>query len=142
MGSAGADHEARTVLTETVGAATWVGIAHEVASVATVLNSLNLPVAVLLDLLTDVAHSSAEVLDSVLGLCFAGIDTPAAGEMIDDLTLLGEGVGVCHNDKILCFSLTRKPSELPESLVVRLTGYIITGLARKSSPWDDVFKVF
>jgi hypothetical protein len=24
--------------------------------------------------------------------------------MIDDLTLLGEGVGVCHNDKILCFS--------------------------------------
>jgi hypothetical protein len=96
-----ADHEARTILTEPVGAITWVSVAHEVASGATALNRLNLPIAVLLDLLTNVAHGSAEVLNSILGLCFARVDTPTTGEMIDDLTLLGESdCAVCHNDNI------------------------------------------
>lgn len=92
------DHETRTVLAEPVGATTWVSVAHEVASSAAVLDSLNLPVAVLLDLLTDVAHGRTEVLNAVLVECFTGIDAPTAREMIDDLTLLAESVAVCHND--------------------------------------------
>ena len=92
------DHETRTVLAEPVGATTWMSVAHEVASRAAVLDSLNLPVAVLLDLFTDVAHGRTEVLNAVLVECFTGIDAPTAREMIDDLTLLAESVGVCHND--------------------------------------------
>lgn len=102
-----ADHETRTVLTEPVGATTWVSVAHEVASRAAVLDSLNLPVAVLLDLLTDVAHGRTEVLNAVLVECFTGIDAPTAREMIDDLTLLAESVAVCHNDYLNLSKLLR-----------------------------------
>ena len=111
VSSAIAHHKARTVLTESVSATTWVSVAHEVTSRAAVLDSLNLPVAVLLDLLTDVAHGRTEVLNAVLVECFTGIDAPTARKMIDDLTLLGESVGVCHNDEYPLLFLTRKPSE-------------------------------
>ena len=92
------DHETRTVLAEPVGATTWMSVAHEVTSRAAVLDGLNLPVAVCLDLLANVAHGRTEVLNAVLVECFTGIDAPTAREMIDDLTLLAESVGVCHND--------------------------------------------
>jgi len=91
-------HETGTVLAEPVGATTWVSVAHEVTGLAAVLDSLNLPVTVCLDLLTDVTHRRTEILNAVLAECFTGIDAPTAREMIDDLTLLAESVGVCHND--------------------------------------------
>ena len=75
-----------------------MSVAHEVTGLAAVLDSLNLPVTVCLDLLTDVTHRRTEILNAVLAECFTGIDAPTAREMIDDLTLLAESVGVCHND--------------------------------------------
>jgi len=77
-----------------------VSVAHEVASVATVLDSLNLPIAVCLDHLTNVADGRTEVLNTVLVERLTGIDAPSTGKVIDDLTLLGKSVAVCHNNKI------------------------------------------
>ena len=123
------DHETRTVLAEPVGASSWMSVAHEVTSRAAVLDSLNLPVAVCLDLFTNVAHGRTEVLNAVLVECFTGIDAPTAREMIDDLTLLAESVAVCHND-YLNLSKLLQPLNHPTRTgcgCCRLTGYIITG---------------
>jgi hypothetical protein len=124
-----ADHETRTVLAEPVGATTWMSVAHEVTSRVAVLDGLNLPVAVCLDLLTNVTHGRTEILNAVLVECFTGIDAPTAREMIDDLTLLAESVGVCHND-YLNLSKLLQPFNHPTRTgcgCCRLTGYIITG---------------
>ena len=72
-----------------------MSITHEVTTIAV---GHDFPIAILLDLLTNVAHSSAEITNSVLGECLASADTPATGEMIDDLTLPGEGDAVRHNN--------------------------------------------
>lgn len=88
----GVDHETRTVLTETVGTRTRMSVTHEVASSAAVLDRLNLPVTERLNLLTNVAHGSAKVANSVLVESLTGINTPTASKMIDDLTLLRKSV--------------------------------------------------
>ena len=95
----GVDHETTAILAETVGAVPRVSIAHEVTSIAAILDSLNLPVAVSLDHLTNIADGRAKILNTVLVERLTGVNAPSTGEVIDDLTLLGKSV-VCHNDYI------------------------------------------
>ena len=83
---------------EPVGAGARVGVLHEVAG-ATADGGLtdDLPVTERLDLRTDVADGGSEVANAESAACLGGGKTLAAGEVVDDTTLLGESV-VHKND--------------------------------------------
>jgi len=82
-----------SVLVEPVGSVTRMGILHEVAShTSGSLFRGDLPVAVLLNLRTNVADRGAQIGDTETRTSLVGGESLAAGKVVDDTALLGEGV--------------------------------------------------
>ena len=83
---------------ETVGTVAGVGVLHEVAGATTGgLLADDLPVTERLDLRTNVADGGSEVTNAESALGLVAGESLAAGEVVDDTTLLGESV-VHKND--------------------------------------------
>jgi len=83
-----------------------MSVTHEVT---TTTIGHDFPVTVSLNLLTDIAHGCTEIANAVLVVSLTGVDTPTTGEMINDLTLLAEGVAVAVHNNIS--NLTCTPIE-------------------------------
>jgi hypothetical protein len=87
------ESETVSILIETVGAITRMGVLHEVAS-ATTDSRLrdDLPVTVSLYEFTDVADGGAQIGDTESATSLSGGESLAASEVVDHAALLGESV--------------------------------------------------
>ena len=119
-----ADHVTTTVVVEPVHAGARVGVLHEVTSV-TVGGGLgnDLPVTECLDLRLDVADGGSEVTDTESALSLVRGESLAAGEVVDDTTLLGESV--VHNTILQFGCFTKGGSLETASMSLDSTLYII-----------------
>ena len=117
-----------------------MGVLHEVAGATTGgLLADDLPVTERLDLRTNVADGGSEVTNAKSALGLVAGESLAAGEVVDDTTLLGESV--VHKNDLQCGCYLKKVRVLkPHPMFLNSTVTIIVSSCGLSTLLGDNFE--